>query len=75
MSVRMWRKGITYLYTVGRNVNWCNHCGKQYRVLSIELPYDPVYLSRKTENSNLKSCIQPSVYSSTIYSIQDTGAT
>ena len=17
-------------YTVGRNVNWCNHCGKQY---------------------------------------------
>ena len=63
------------LYTVGGNVNWRNHSGKQYRVLSIELPYDPVYIFRKNENTNLKSCIQPSAYSSTVYSIQDTGAT
>ena len=32
-------------YTVGGNVNWCNHCGKQYgvslRKLKIELPCDP----------------------------------
>ena len=25
---RVWKKGTHY--TVGRNVNWCNHCGKQY---------------------------------------------
>jgi len=32
-------------YTVGGNVNWYNHYGKQYgryfRRLNIELPYDP----------------------------------
>ena len=31
--------------TVGGNVNWCNHCGKQkwrfLRKLKIELPFDP----------------------------------
>jgi len=31
-------------YTVGRNVNWCSHCGKQYGgslKLKRELQYDP----------------------------------
>ena len=32
-------------YTVGRNVNWCNHYGKWYgdstKKLKIELPFDP----------------------------------
>ena len=32
-------------YTIGRNVNWYSHCGKQYggslKKLKIELPYDP----------------------------------
>ena len=32
-------------YTIGGNVNWCSHCGKQYGGFSkkqkIELPYDP----------------------------------
>ena len=32
-------------YTVGGNVNWCSHCGKEYggssKKLKIELPYDP----------------------------------
>ena len=32
-------------YTVGENVNWCSHYGKQHGVFSkklrIELPYDP----------------------------------
>ena len=32
-------------YTVGGNVNWCSHCGKQYggssKKLKIELPCDP----------------------------------
>ena len=27
--------------TVGGNVAWCNHYGKQYRKLNIKLPYDP----------------------------------
>ena len=34
-------------YTVGRNVQWCNNCGKQYggsSKLKIELPYDPINL-------------------------------
>ena len=33
------------LYTVGVNVKWYSHCGKQYggssKKLKIELPYDP----------------------------------
>ena len=32
-------------YTVGGNVNWCSHYGKQYggssKKLKTELPYDP----------------------------------
>ena len=31
-------------HTVGENVNWCSHYGKQHRVLKtlrIDLPYDP----------------------------------
>ena len=31
-------------YTVGKNVDWCSHCGKQYggfKKLKVELPYDP----------------------------------
>ena len=36
------------MYTVGGNVNWCSHCGKQYRSFSkklkIEVPYDPAIL-------------------------------
>ena len=35
-------------YTVGGNVNWCNHYGKQYgkcsKKLKIELSYDPAIL-------------------------------
>ena len=36
-------------YVFGRNVNWCSHCGKQYRGSSknkkIMLPYDPILRS------------------------------
>ena len=32
-------------YTVGGNVNWCSHYGKQYggssKKLKVEMPYDP----------------------------------
>ena len=34
--------------TVGGNVNWCSHCGKEYggssKNLKIELPHDPAVL-------------------------------
>ena len=34
-----------HLYTVGGNINWYSHCGRQYEVsqkkLKIELPYNP----------------------------------
>ena len=34
-----------FSYTIGRNVSWCSHYGKQHgsslRKLKIELPYDP----------------------------------
>ena len=49
-------------YTVGGNVSWCSHCGKQYedsfKKLKIEPPYDPAiipgHVSDKDENSNAK---------------------
>ena len=32
-------------YTVGRNITWCSHCGKQYedslKKLRVELSYEP----------------------------------
>ena len=41
MLARMWRYCS---YTVGGDVNWCSHYGKQYggfsKKLKIELPYD-----------------------------------
>uniref|UniRef100_A0A4X1TZP2 Uncharacterized protein n=1 Tax=Sus scrofa TaxID=9823 RepID=A0A4X1TZP2_PIG len=63
MLVRCGKKGI--LYTVGRNVNWCSHCGKQLwrflKELKIELPYDPAipFLSiypKKVKTLILKIC-------------------
>ena len=45
------------LYTVGRNVNWCSHCGKQYggfsKTKNKMIIYDPaisllgIYLEKK----------------------------
>ena len=50
-----------HLCTLGGNVNWCSHCGKQYGV-SLErvnvVQYDPALLgiySKKTLNTNLKT--------------------
>ena len=42
MLARMWRKKP--MYTVGGNVYWCSHCGKEYggfSKLKIELQNDP----------------------------------
>ena len=39
------KKREPFSYTIGGDVNWCSHYGKQYRgclkKLKIELPYDP----------------------------------
>ena len=53
-------------YSVGGNVNWCSHHGKQYggffKKLKIQLPYDPaipllgIYLA-KAKKSNSKRYI------------------
>ena len=69
-------------YTVGGNVNWCNHCGKQYgdflRKLKVELPYDPAIplLSIYPEKNHiLKRNMYSNVHGSTTYNSQDMEAT
>ena len=67
------------LYTIGGNVNWFSHYGKQYGVslkkLKVELPYDPrisllgMYPERTTTVS--KRYMHSNVHSSTIYNSQD----
>ena len=73
----MWRKGKP-LCTVGGNVNWCSHCGKQYRVSSkkfkIELSYNPaiphlsIYL--KETKSLSKRYMHSHAHCSIIYNSQ-----
>ena len=62
-------------HTNDGNVNWCNHCGKQYggsQKLKTELPYDlPIPLLgiclKKNKNNNLKWYMPPNVHSNIIY--------
>ena len=71
-------------YTVGGNVSWYSHHGKQYRdsqkkkKLKIELPYDPALpllcIYMKT-NTNSQRYTHPKVHHSTIYNSQDMEAT
>ena len=61
-------------YTVGGNVNWCSHYGKQYGSSSkLELPYDPAIplLGIYLDKTNSKRYIHPYVHSSTTYNSQD----
>ena len=57
----MWRNKnpCALLYTVGRNVTWCSHYGKQYgrssKKLKIELPYDPVIVLLGIHSKELKA--------------------
>ena len=41
-------KDVEKKSTLGRNINWFSHCGKQnggfFKKLKIELPYDPAIL-------------------------------
>ena len=50
-------------YTVGRNVNWCRHCRKQYGYSSkyLELPYDPVIPLWDIYPKNSKTLIQKDI--------------
>ena len=67
--------------TVGGNVNWCNHCGKQYgepsktknRTTIISSNPYPGHLSG--ENHNSKRYMHPIVHCSSIYNSQDMKAT
>ena len=52
-------------YTVGRNINWHSHygkeCGGAFKKLNIESPYDPTIpllavQPRQNKNTNLKRC-------------------
>ena len=55
------------LYTLGGNVNWCSHCGKQWflKKLKIELLYDPsipflsIYLKKDTYTPIQKDTYTP----------------
>ena len=66
-------------YTVGGNINWCSHYGKEHGVfqkLRIELPYNTpipyldIYPKLKKKNTNLKRYMYPNVHSRTIYDYQ-----
>ena len=50
------------MYTVGRNVNRCSHCGKQYggfsKKLKIELPHDPATPFLGIHPKKMKTLIQ-----------------
>ena len=63
--------------TVGGNVSWSNHCGKQYesssKNLKIELLFDPTVplLSIYPDKTIIQNHKSPYVHSSTIHNIQD----
>ena len=68
-------------YNVGRNVNCCGHCGESMEVSqkTSELPYGPVipFLSiylKKTQTTNAKSCMHPSVYKQQCLKLQRHGS-
>jgi len=54
-------------YTVDANVNWCSHCGKQYRgplksktrIAAWSSNPTPEHVSGKDDNSNLKRYCTP----------------
>ena len=67
------------LYTVGGNVNWCNHYGKWYgysskfenRTTISSSNSTPGYKAKENENTNLKRYTHFNVHSSIIYNSQD----
>lgn len=71
----MWEKEPSY--TVGGNINWYSHYGRQYKhpqKIKNKLPYDPVlwYLSKEYENTNPKKIhAHPYIHSGIIHNSQD----
>ena len=67
-----------HLCTVGENVNWCSHYGKQYGDFSKKLKIEPPFcsvilllcLAEKNENTNWKVHMHTDVHCSIIYSSQ-----
>ena len=65
-------------YTVGRNVSWYSHDGKQYgKKLIAEFPYDPAIplLGIYPEKTNSRRYKHSRVQSSLIYNSQDVKTT
>ena len=67
-------------YSVGGNVNWYSHYGKQYGDSSrnynmVQQFHSFGYISKGNENNNLKRYMHPNVHSNIIYSSQDIEAT
>lgn len=69
------------LCTLGGNVKWCSHHGKQcLKRLNIELLYDSrnsmsKYIPKKTESRDSKGCWYTNVYSSIIHNCQQVKTT
>ena len=69
------------IYTVGGNVNCCNHYGGQYggslKKLNIVLPYDLAIppLGIYPEKANLERYMHPNIHCNTVYNNQDVEAT
>ena len=65
--------------TVGGDVNWCSHRGKQYAGSSrnskqnyyMSQQFHSWHRSEKNKNTNLKRYMYPNFHSSTIYNSQD----
>ena len=59
---KCWRHCGEALYNVGRNVNWCNYHGKQYRSslkeIKTELSYDPAIPRLAIYPEKMKTLIQ-----------------
>jgi len=62
--------------TIGRNVNWYNHYGKQYLgKLNIELPYDPTIplLGIYLDNTFLEKDIGTHMYTAALFTTAKRG--
>ena len=70
-------------YTVGENVNWCSHYGKQDGGASEKTKIrtirpgnsTPGYISKENKNTNSKRYMHPNVHHSIIYKNKDVEAT
>ena len=78
-SPRMWKKWEP-LCTLGGNVNWCSHYGKQHRgsskKLKVDLWYDPAIpllciYPKEMKTLTQKDICTPNVHCSIIYNSQD----